>query len=95
MFGLHGLLELHKKLTNKKIPVFADQEIIDDLKLRCDFNVDYKNRETKDYTNESGNITMNSFPVEHIEGSHGCVLTIENKRRIAFSGDHSVVNVMF
>lgn len=93
VFGLHQLLETHQQLTERRIPILADQQIIDDLKSRGDFNVDYKNREEKNYElNENGcELILNSFPVEHLEGSHGCVLTIENKWRIAYSGDHSVV----
>ena len=93
VFGLHQLLEEHKKLSEHRICVFADQQIIDDMKSRGDFNVDYKNRDDKNYQhNENGcEINMNSFPVEHLEGSHGCVITIDNKWRIAYSGDHSVV----
>lgn len=87
VFGLHQLLECHQRLTNRRITVMSDEAIIDDLKSRGDFNADYLNRDTKNY--EVEDVKLESFPVEHVEGSHGCVLTVGGAWRVAYSGDHS------
>ena len=92
-YGLQNVLETRDRLTNKRIPLMADKVVIDDIKCRGEYNVDFLDRNTTTY--KINNIAeIQAIPVIHCDGSHGCLVTIyekdgKNTWKVAYSGDHT------
>jgi ribonuclease Z len=93
-FGVQALLTERKKYTTKPLTVWADEPMLAELRLIEEFNgelhLNYVDRSTTVLAGET--FELKGIPVLHIEGSHGCLLTIEGKWKLAFSGDHAVTD---
>lgn len=89
VFGLHQLLSERAKLCDDIIPLCADEDVIEELRYKesisFNFNVDYYDRSKNIIEGES--FTLKAIPVKHNEGAHGCLLTIDDSYRVAYSGD--------
>ncbi|OHT06345.1 metallo-beta-lactamase superfamily protein [Tritrichomonas foetus] len=99
-FGLHALLRARSLITNKKLPIICNSDLINELSF---FETLYSN-DSSFYANfyditlpENETVKINEFvsittiPVFHTSRSRGCVLEIRNAegetKRLAYSGD--------
>lgn len=91
--GLQTLLAERSKLTNKRIPVYTDDFIIEYLKydedIDGDYFVDYYVRNENKFVFDKFN--FQTIPTEHCENSMGCVLDYDGLR-IAYPGDHHIMD---
>ena len=90
LFGLLQFLTERSKLTDEEVILQADNEIIqliqyDEKLLDTSFHCKYINSDVANL--EIVNIKVESIPVNHCDGSHGAVFTIDNKWRFAYTGD--------
>ena len=99
LFGAPQLLEARAKLTDEVIPLMCDQRFINELQARDQqmgphgYKLNFMNRDTKEF--EGDGFKLQAFSVVHCEGSHACLLTIDNKYRLAFSGDRGCTDDEF
>ena len=94
-YGVHQILEVRQKLTPNRLPILADRLVINDLKTWNDFNATYYERPNIMNFSIPKIFECESIPVQHCEGSCGCVLNIYEKNgfqswRISYSGDHRI-----
>ena len=94
-FGLFQLLEERSKVANNIVPLLCHQSIAIHIencqKFSKSGNLKYRwiktnNKENKGEFEENG-IYIKYFPVFHCEDSQGCVITLNDGWRIAYSGD--------
>ena len=90
--GLAQLLYERALITNERLELCVPQMFIDDIKLKenyfgIDFyKLNYHNRETPINIK---NIILTSVEVYHIDTAKACLLLIDNKYKLVYSGDRS------
>jgi ribonuclease Z len=92
--GLYQLLYERVQVADRVIPVCLPDALIAECQMRQAllgddfFKVSFLRLDSSVVAGTG--FALKSVPVLHMEGSHGCLLTIDGKWKLAFSGDHSV-----
>lgn len=102
-FGLHSLLRTRSLFTNNKVQLFCDSNVFSEIQFyewlydeNSAFNIEYidsddlKNKEF--FVIETNNlIKVKAVDVHHTSKSKGCLITINNEWKIAYSGDRKAL----
>jgi ribonuclease Z len=93
-FGLYQLLYERAKVTERVIQVCMNEPLIAEFQMRETmlgnnfFRVEFVKLEAIILTGSG--FSIKSVPVIHTDGSHGCLLTIDDTWKLAFSGDRCI-----
>jgi ribonuclease Z len=93
-FGLYQLLYERRKVTDCVIPLIMNEELITDFRVKESlfedgfFKVEFLKIEAN--VRKGDGFSLKSVPVIHCPSSHGCLVTIDEKWKLAFSGDRCV-----
>lgn len=97
-YGLHSLLRKRSSLTDHKVDLFCNKNLFNEIHYyeliyeNCSFHInfiDYDIPSNQDiFVNASNcSIKIKTVHVDHTEDSKGCLVTIDNKYKVAYSGD--------
>ena len=98
-FGLHSLLRARSLYSDEKVKLYCSKNLINEVHFfeslhSNEFNVVHVSSEddnNKEFdVNE--NIKIKSVDVYHSSHSKGCLVTIDNKWRVAYSGDRKALS---
>lgn len=98
-FGLRTVLEARSSLTNEKVQLFCDKNLLNEMKFyeslnqNISFNIDHidsQDEKNKEF-NVNENIKIKTVNVCHTNDSKGCLITIENRWKVAYSGDRKAL----
>ena len=99
LFGSPQLLEARARLTDEVIPFVCDGRIIEEMQARDrnmgvnGYKVSFVDRSQREF--EGDGFVLKSFGVVHCEGAQGCLIVIDGKYKLAFSGDRSCTDDEF
>lgn len=94
-FGLHCLLRIRSLFTQEKVQLYCESTIYEEMTF---FESLYKNESFNivhidprvsqlAVADMNNSVNMKTVSVYHTNNSKGCLITIDNKYRIAYSGD--------
>lgn len=101
-FGLHSLLRARSLCTDEKVQLYCNKKLINEvhffesLHRNSSFNivhVDSEDANNKEFVVfDNNNIRIKTVDVFHCSHSKGCMLTIDNMWKIAYSGDRKALS---